>query len=53
MSFLKLLKLKIEVRLSDQLPDFGNLIWALPGFWCKQDFLLFTLDEYRVIVCRS
>jgi hypothetical protein len=19
--------------------DFGNLIWALPGFWCKTSFL--------------
>ncbi len=33
--------------------DFGNLIWVLPSFWCKEDFLLFILDEYCVSVCRS
>jgi hypothetical protein len=34
-------------------PEFGNLIWVHPSFWCKSDFLLFIMDEYQVTFCRS
>jgi 5'-nucleotidase len=31
--------------------DSGILIRVLPCFWCKQNFLLFIIDEYSATVC--